>query len=83
MLQAKLHSNPAPQSNANRVQSIRSRKRAIKPDYDEQNIVVVASRRYKVRLAKEDLPLTVTYGDYTYVLVVTKSDKLLLQNHVE
>jgi len=83
MLQAKLNSNPAPQSNANKVKSIRSTKRAIQADQQEQNFVVVASKRYKVRLSKEELPLTVTYGESTYVIVVTKSDKLLLQDHVK
>jgi len=83
MLQAKLYAAPTPQSNANKIQSIRSTKCAVKPEQQEQNIVVVESRRYKVHLTKEELPLTVTYGESTYVIVVTKSDKLLLQNNLK
>ena len=32
---------------------------------------------------RKDFPLTVQYGETTYVLVVTKSEKLLLQKPLE
>jgi hypothetical protein len=35
--------------------------------------------RAVLRLNKSELPLMVEYDDKTYVLVLTKSDKLLLQ----
>jgi hypothetical protein len=33
----------------------------------------------RLTMARADFPLTVQYGETTYVLVVTKSEKLLLQ----
>jgi hypothetical protein len=38
--------------------------------------------RLEVHLTREDLPLTVQYDDKTYVLVLTKSNKLLLQKPI-
>jgi hypothetical protein len=35
--------------------------------------------RKRLTIARVDFPLTVQYGETTYVLVVTKSKKLLLQ----
>ncbi|MFZ4855554.1 MAG: hypothetical protein ACOYL3_04090 [Desulfuromonadaceae bacterium] len=35
--------------------------------------------RKRLTMARNDFPLTVQYGETTYVLVVTKSEKLLLQ----
>jgi len=39
--------------------------------------------RKRLTLDRNDLPLTVRYGESTYVLVVTKSEKLLLQKPLE
>jgi len=39
--------------------------------------------RKLLTLYRNDLPLTVQYGESTYVLVVTKSEKLLLQKPLE
>jgi hypothetical protein len=83
MLQTKPYPAQLPQSNAIKVRTVRSTKSATKPRQQEQNIVVVESKRYKVRLTKEELPLTVTYGESTYVIAVAKGDKLLLQKHLE
>ena len=43
---------------------------------------VIKSRKC-LTLGRSDLPLTVQYGETTYVLVVTKSEKLLLQKPLE
>jgi hypothetical protein len=32
-----------------------------------------------LKMDRKDLPLTISYGEKTYVLIVTKSEKLLLQ----
>ncbi len=37
----------------------------------------------RMTMARRDFPLTVQYGETTYVLVVTKSEKLLLQKPLE
>ena len=37
----------------------------------------------RLTMARSDFPLTVQYGETTYVLVVTKSEKLLLQKPLE
>lgn len=42
----------------------------------------ITSRKL-LTLDRKDLPLTVRYGDTTYVLVVTKTEKLLLQKPLE
>lgn len=39
--------------------------------------------RKQLTLDRNDLPLTVRYGETTYVLVVTKTEKLLLQKPLE
>ena len=36
-----------------------------------------------VTLERQNLPLTVKYDDKTYILVLTKSNKLLLQKPIE
>ena len=41
------------------------------------------SRRTLLKLERGDLPLAVQYGESTYVLVVTKTGKLLLQKPLE
>ncbi len=41
------------------------------------------STRKQLTLDRSDLPLTVRYGETTYVLVVTKTEKLLLQKPLE
>jgi hypothetical protein len=41
--------------------------------------IVTGSERPVLRLNKTDLPLMVEYDDKTYVLVLTKGEKLLLQ----
>jgi len=43
----------------------------------------VIKPRKLLTLDRNDLPLTVRYGESTYVLVVTKSKKLLLQKPLE
>ena len=32
-----------------------------------------------LKMDRKDLPLTISYGEKTYILIVTKSEKLLLQ----
>lgn len=39
--------------------------------------------RKQLTLDRGDLPLTVRYGESTYILVVTKTEKLLLQKPLE
>jgi hypothetical protein len=39
--------------------------------------------RKLLTMDRNDFPLTVQYGESTYVLVVTKSEKLLLQKPLE
>lgn len=39
--------------------------------------------RRLLTLDRKDFPLTVQYGETTYVLVVTKTEKLLLQKPLE
>ncbi len=51
----------------------------VTPELRERNVAVRESKRYEVSLTRNELPLTVQYGDKTYILVLTKSNKLLLQ----
>jgi len=52
-------------------------------DLTKLNDTNTASPRKLLTLERKDLPLTVQYGETTYVLVVTKSEKLLLQKPLE
>jgi hypothetical protein len=79
MLQATLYAASKPHLDTNKVLSIHSAKRAVTTEQLERNIVVRESKRYEVRLSRDELPLTVQYDDKTYILVLTKSNKLLLQ----
>jgi hypothetical protein len=49
---------------------------------DKSGLRDIRSRK-QLTLERRDLPLTVQYGDTTYVLVVTKTEKLLLQKPLE
>jgi hypothetical protein len=42
-------------------------------------IVFQEKKSFEVTLTRAELPLTVQYDDKTYILVLTKSNKLLLQ----
>jgi hypothetical protein len=42
-------------------------------------VVIQEKKSFEVSLTREELPLTVQYDDKTYILVLTKSNKLLLQ----
>jgi hypothetical protein len=57
-------------------------KQGMTPELREQTIAVRESKRYEVCLTRDQLPLTVQYDDTTYVLVLTKSNKLLLQKPI-
>jgi hypothetical protein len=48
----------------------------------ERIIAVRESKHYEVYLTRKDFPLTVQYDDKTYILVLTKSNKLLLQKPI-
>ena len=48
-------------------------------DISELREATAITSRKLLTLDRNDLPLTVRYGETTYVLVVTKSEKLLLQ----
>jgi len=52
-------------------------------DISELKDEVLFKSRKLLTLDRKDFPLTVRYGDTTYVLVVTKSEKLLLQKPLE
>jgi len=52
------------------------------PELQDRIIAVRESKRYEVCLTRDELPLTVQYDDKTYVLVLTKSNKLLLQKPI-
>lgn len=60
-------------SSLQRERSSKNRERAVLPRTRE---------RLEVHLTREELPLTVQYDDKTYVLVLTKSNKLLLQKPI-
>lgn len=45
-------------------------------------IVIQERKRFEISLTCDELPLTVQYDDKTYVLVLTKSNKLLLQKPI-
>jgi len=45
----------------------------------EQTIPVIETKSFEICLTKAELPLTVLFDDQTYILVLTKSNKLLLQ----
>lgn len=49
----------------------------------QSDIQAKAPTRKQLTLDRKDLPLRVQYGGTDYVLVVTKSDKLLLQKPLE
>jgi len=51
-------------------------------DIYEQGNTNTPIPRKQLSLNRSDLPLIVQYGESTYVLVVTKSEKLLLQKPV-
>jgi hypothetical protein len=57
-------------------------KQDILPELREQTIAVRESKHYEVCLTRDELPLTVQYDDKTYILVLTKSNKLLLQKPI-
>jgi hypothetical protein len=57
-------------------------KQGVQPEFSEQTIAVRESKRYEVCLTRDELPLTVQYDDKTYILVLTKSNKLLLQKPI-
>jgi hypothetical protein len=52
---------------------------ATRMDISELRETTAIKTRTLLTLNRNDLPLTVQYGESTYVLVVTKSEKLLLQ----
>jgi len=45
----------------------------------EQGFTVKETRRHEIRVDRSQLPLTVHFGEKTYILVLTRSNKLLLQ----
>jgi hypothetical protein len=48
-------------------------------DISEFNVTDPVKSKKRLTMARNDFPLTVQYGETTYILVVTKSEKLLLQ----
>ncbi|HIJ97384.1 MAG TPA: hypothetical protein HPP94_16960 [Desulfuromonadales bacterium] len=50
--------------------------------YELREVDTIKPRKL-LTLERKDLPLTVQYGETTYVLVVTKSEKLLLQKPLD
>lgn len=60
-----------------RVLQFAHKARTSVPVYPE--IVIQEKKRFEISLTRDELPLTVQYDDKTYILVLTKSNKLLLQ----
>ncbi|MBL0224848.1 MAG: hypothetical protein IPQ16_04495 [Geobacteraceae bacterium] len=52
-------------------------------DFSELRAASSKPPRKQLTLDRKDFPLTVRYGETVYVLVVTKSEKLLLQKPLE
>ena len=53
--------------------------RSAKQENREPGFTVKESNRHEIRVDRSHLPLTVHFGEKTYILVVTRSNKLLLQ----
>jgi hemin uptake protein HemP len=73
--------HPSPVDTGN-VISINSLRRERSATNREQTVPTRARERIEVHLTREELPLTVQFDDKTYVLVLTKSNKLLLQKPI-
>jgi hypothetical protein len=73
------HPSPVDSGNVISINSLQ-RERSVK---NREGVAPTRVReRLEVHLTREDLPLTVQYDDKTYVLVLTKSNKLLLQKPI-
>jgi len=79
MQQATVYAAPKSQSDTGKVLSITTAKRAAIANQLKPNSSVRELKHFEVRLTRDELPLTVQYDDKTYILVLTKSNKLLLQ----
>lgn len=56
-----------------------ARKKSAFQETREETIPVISTKSFEVALTRDELPLTVFYEGATYVLVLTRNNKLLLQ----